>query len=334
MWFYAYLAIVDDWVSRHELANLFRPDATEAVAKHYVRNLINRARTLPCGHLLEARHDQCRLRVDTDVARFHESMARGWWEEAVTLHQGPLLQGVEIRNAPRFETWLEQKRCELDLAWNRACMQHVAELEAYEFHTEAMEVLERLLHRDQLNEQALQAFLRNALLAGQRARALEVAWHFQEELHTEFGIEPTEATLALVAQLRHSETLARPFIGESPRHRWSDRVAGSVGETHEIASLLKHPSRRLLAVLETDPFAAPMLLVAHRARDEDSALCAIMDLVEAMLAKRHYRRATELVSLVASKRPLNAYLTPRFESAINQLARHVPKHHVSALMDD
>ena len=334
--FYSYLAFRRDWVARDELAYLFRPDAAEGVAKHYIRNLIHRTRALPSGFLLETRRDHCRLRIDTDVARFYGALEHGCWREAVTCYQGHLLQGLNAKEAPDFANWLELRRTELESAWHRASLMYAHELEAAERNAEAVDILDRLLHHDAFNEQALRAFVRNAALVGQRTRALEAGERFVQDLRDEFGIDPEEATMVLLDHVRRVEALNEPNEGVTrrPLRRWSDSGVRAPDEAADIALLLRHPEHRLLTILESERIGEPMLLVARRAKSFDSAVWATMNLAEALIDRRHFRRVTELLTLIAPYRSLDPHLERRFDAAVRALERHVPRRRIDALLEN
>jgi len=75
---FLYLAYRNDWVSRSELAFLFRPDETELVALKHLRLQLHRAKKLPWfldieaveATCFEADKERMRLSVLTDVDEF------------------------------------------------------------------------------------------------------------------------------------------------------------------------------------------------------------------------------------------------------------------------
>ena len=70
-----YLACRDDWVSRSELAFLYRPDAPEQLALSNVRVLIYRAKEHSWVQTLEVEKFRVRYRVDTDVQAFSQPLS-------------------------------------------------------------------------------------------------------------------------------------------------------------------------------------------------------------------------------------------------------------------
>src|SRR5690625_1205025 len=105
-----YLALRGDWVSRAELALLYRPDATDAVAAAYLRKLVFRARQFPWAQQLEVEQGSLRWLVESDVAQFRAAAAARDWPTALELWRGPLLGDQQMDSVPGFSSWLAQER--------------------------------------------------------------------------------------------------------------------------------------------------------------------------------------------------------------------------------
>jgi DNA-binding SARP family transcriptional activator len=108
-----YLARRGDWVSRSELAFLYRPDAPEKVALGNVRVYLHRARERLWAQSLEVEKFRVRYLVETDVQAFEDALERQAWAAALELYRGPFLSGIQVQDAPGFETWLELERQDL-----------------------------------------------------------------------------------------------------------------------------------------------------------------------------------------------------------------------------
>lgn len=178
-----YLAHRGEWVSRSELAFLFRPDDDETTAKEHVRLLLHRAKQLPWAKPLETTRQQARFVIDCDLHHFKKAVAEKDWEKAISVYTGPFLGDLSIADAPTYTAWLELERSDLKGAYQNALMHQAKHLEAREDHNTAAEVLNTLLKQDNLDEEVFQWFLRVTYLAGEREKALKAYEDFCLLLH-------------------------------------------------------------------------------------------------------------------------------------------------------
>ncbi|HET7526604.1 MAG TPA: AAA family ATPase, partial [Burkholderiaceae bacterium] len=211
-WLIAYLAYGGDWFSREALAALCWPDRPEAEAQHNLRANLHRARAFATrcgfGERLEAERRRIRLSVDTDVAGFRRAVGRADWGAAVTLQPERLLTSLSFRGFALLEAWARGERDALADAWRAAVLRHAHDAErAGDAHRAADGLLQMLQH-DEPTEDAVQALLRVAALAGRRAEALDVYGRLCRRLHEDLDLTPTEATIALARTLRASDGTA------------------------------------------------------------------------------------------------------------------------------
>jgi predicted ATPase/DNA-binding SARP family transcriptional activator/tetratricopeptide (TPR) repeat protein len=205
----AYLACVDRWVSRDELALLFRPDATDAEARAYLRKLVFRARRLGWSQGLELHEERVRWRVETDLAALRAAAAAGDWATVAACDASrPLLDGLRLVQAPAFDAWLEGERESVALLWRRGLSAHAAALEAAGDRAGAALWRERLLEHEPLDESTLQDLMRVLESLGEPARGIAAYEAFVTQLEREVGVQPLEATQALADALRAAA--ARP----------------------------------------------------------------------------------------------------------------------------
>lgn len=316
-----YLATRRTWIHRDELSNLFRPDAPEDLARHYLRNLLNRAQQLPGVHGLELEARRCRWLVDTDVSHFRAAIAAQHWLEAINLYKGPFLDGLSCPDIPLFENWLDTERTELQLAWQKACLCYAADMESSDRHLEAVTTLERLLKYDNLNEEALQHY---AYLSGQRELALQAAGRFSQELHDELGMTPLPETLALTEKICRSEPIAKSANERRRGRRWTDHAQTERDNIEDLVALLKHPDHRLMTVIDSGNDGQKILLISHRIADMQSALYAVVDLAENLVKDAHYQRTAELLMLVTTYCDDDPLLKRRIEQLWTRIVPYLP----------
>jgi predicted ATPase/DNA-binding SARP family transcriptional activator/Tfp pilus assembly protein PilF len=250
-----YLSQRNDWVSRNELAFLYRPDADDQTALSNVRKWIHRAREHAWAGTLETEKHRVRFQIESDVQAFRQAVAQQRWSDALELYHGPFLSGVSLSATPGFEAWLELERADLNQLWRQAGQQHAIDLEQQQDWLSATRVLTELLKADQLDEDVLQVYLRVLDAQGQRKLALEVFETFRQTLNTELDAEPLESTRALVDSIRHSTVLTTPSPASSaavPRHNLpapTTRFIGRKRELERLNDILGDPDTRLVTLI-------------------------------------------------------------------------------------
>ena len=202
-----YAAHHEGWLARDKLSFFFWPEASESVGQQNLRKLIQRAKAQIFAKGLEVEKTRLRWDVTTDVSLFRKTIAQQNWVEALEHYQGPFLDGFALKDSEGFEAWLDLERRDLERTWRTAVIKHTKTLEAKEAFAEAASLLKRLLQSDQLAEDILQRYLRNAYAAGQREAALYAFESFAERLKDELDLDPLEATLDLVHTIREVREL-------------------------------------------------------------------------------------------------------------------------------
>ncbi len=92
-------------------------------------------------------------------------------------------------------------------------------MQQQENHSAATNLLADLLKHDLLVEDVVQAFICSAYLSGQREAGIKMFERFANELQTELGLEPMQATLDLMQNLRQSlplEVMVAPATRKIP----------------------------------------------------------------------------------------------------------------------
>jgi predicted ATPase/DNA-binding SARP family transcriptional activator len=253
----AYLAYSGDWVSRERLVYLFWPDTTTQKAQQNLRGLLHRIRSLEWQSGMEVEAQRLRWPVETDVSVFKRALEQGRLEEALSLYGGPLLEGLESDEAPEFSSWLEIEREHLHASWRDALLKHVEELQGQDRYGEAAQLLSALLERDELDEEALAAYLSAAARAGQREQALKSYRQFATRLRQELDMEPTSTVQRLAQAIQDGnvevlepsrEHAPSPAPDASSLPAPATSFVGRELELSEITHLLLKPECRLLTL--------------------------------------------------------------------------------------
>jgi DNA-binding SARP family transcriptional activator len=140
--------------------------------------------------------------VESDVARFRNALDSGDLEAAVSLYDGPFLDGVHVDGAPEFQEWAEQQRTELEGASARRSSGWRARRRPAEMRNVAVAWWRRLQAADPLNGRVAVCLMEALEASGDRAAALRHARIHETLLREEWGLEPDPAVAALAARLR------------------------------------------------------------------------------------------------------------------------------------
>jgi WD40 repeat protein/DNA-binding SARP family transcriptional activator len=210
----SYLAVERQPVPRERLVDLFWEDKTEAQGRNNLNWVLNRLSTHLPGCLQTDRHTvqflgegaECTYRLDLDG--FEELEASGdpaSLAAAVELYRGEFLEGLVLRGCPEFELWQvrEQER------WRRRVSGALNQLVAHHGRQgeveQGLRFARRLLELEPWREEAHRGVMRLLALDGQRGAALAQYETCRRLLAEELGVEPSEATELLYAQVQAGE---------------------------------------------------------------------------------------------------------------------------------
>ena len=293
-----YLAVEGGWVTRKKLAHFFRPDAEEASARHYVRKMLCAIREYPWAVGIEVEKDRLRWSTNTDVKQLEAAAKAGHFQQAIDHYGGPLLNHLDIHDSPNFEAWLEERREELNVLWQDSCLSRAAQLESSGNYQQAANMAHRVLLNDSLAESALQRFIRNTYLAGNRVMALQGATKFAKELEQETGLRPLPETLRLISSITHSEPIARIISTPQTGRRATDSLQKHAGgpQLKHLSGVLQDPQVRFLDIRRNAENTEST--VSLRLRDTAFILEALINLAEQLASQGHYERSNELLDVV------------------------------------
>jgi predicted ATPase/DNA-binding SARP family transcriptional activator/Tfp pilus assembly protein PilF len=257
----AYLACAGDWVEREKLAFLFWPDIEDTRARRDLRNLIYRTRELSFAANLDTQPGSVRWHAETDVHSLQRAADQEEWAVAVALYAGELLQGLHLDDSPEFMAWLELERANLHNLWREAVLGRAAELERASQHLEAASLL-KVLAADELDEDALQLYLRAAFRGGRREEAVQSYRRFTAKLQAELGLEPLPATQELFQALRSGRSMSDQMVSQAPArapHAPPERLRNFPSESTsfigrdleltDVVNTLNQPNCRLLTLI-------------------------------------------------------------------------------------
>ena len=258
-----YLAYRQAWVPRDDLLSLFWSESSEQAARANLRVLLTRTRRLPYVERLETDGDLLRWPVKTDVQAFHQALADGQPARALAAYGGPLMDGLDVAQAPGFESWVTIARDELETTWRAAALRTTEALVRDGGLDEASEILASLLRTDPLDEDATRRAMRVKCIVGDRRTALQIYEAFEALLHEELALAPEDATRLLADRIRAGECgpatttpTTRPPTAGAPQ-----RVVRTPVPRHTTAFIGRHADVERASGLLRDPFCRLLTLV-------------------------------------------------------------------------
>ena len=191
-------------VSRSFLLSMLWPETTEARGRHALANALYALRTELGKAAIRTRGEHVSLElshVSVDVLEFDRHFASGAFAEAVSVYEGPFLDGFSAGGV-EFERWAEQMRARYADRYRVAC-DHLATAASLDARPrEAAYWWRTLLAEDPLSTAGTVGLVRAMMAAGEVALALSATVSYRTRLERELGISPPPEILQLEATLR------------------------------------------------------------------------------------------------------------------------------------
>jgi DNA-binding SARP family transcriptional activator len=235
----AYLSIAgrSAYLRRDKLVALFWPEYDDERARASLRTTIHALRsTLGEDAVIVRGVEEIRLndsvvRCDANVLLDAAEMEA--WQSVLDAYRGALLDGFFVKGcAPEFGEWVENNRRRLgelasDAAWKLADQHRTSGkiFEAIAFARRAQEIAP-------LDEHAIRRLLSLQLEGGDRAAALTEYEEYARRLASDFQIEPSSETTALVKGLRggsappQSRTIVQPVTPTATANPGMSAISG------------------------------------------------------------------------------------------------------------
>ncbi|MBE2222576.1 MAG: AAA family ATPase [Anaerolineae bacterium] len=219
----AYLALTGERQSRDSLAALLWPEYDTSRAKAALRRTLSTLKTaVPPTSLTISReaiglapgHHWC------DVTQFHQHLAAGELETAVSLYRDDFLAGFSLRDSIPFDDWqliqVQTLRRELETALELLIKRHLNRQD----YAQALPLAHRWLALDPLREEVHRYLMQLYAWSGQPNAALRQYRDCVRILEEELGVPPLPETSALYEAIQN------------------DRLNGSLLVPEETAVLL------------------------------------------------------------------------------------------------
>ena len=203
---------------RDRLLSLFWPELDE----QHARDALNSAlrflrRSLGADVIVSRGLDEVGVSPEhlwCDVVAFDAALEAGDPDLALSLHDGDLLDGFHVSDAPGFEEWMESERPYLRERAARAARDAAERHEASKNLTLAIRCARRGVALSDRDERMVRRLIELLDRLGDRAGAIDAYEEFATWLGREYEAEPAAETKALVTQVRARP--ARAAAGAAP----------------------------------------------------------------------------------------------------------------------
>lgn len=191
----AYLAIaeVQGMHRRDKLATLLWTECDQTRARNALRQALAVLRESLGTDLFRAGGSEeiglAEGSVRTDVRNFRVAAYDARWEEAIRAFGGPLLDGLQVAQAPEFMEWLELTRTRLNRTYMRCLAAIAVEREAAERWDDAVEWWCQLADLDPFNVRVAAGLVRSQAAGGDPAGALQRAEEARIRIRSETGVD-------------------------------------------------------------------------------------------------------------------------------------------------
>jgi DNA-binding SARP family transcriptional activator len=183
----------DDGMSREKLLAFLWPEKEERQARHILNQILYAQRRYAEDEGLFLGRKTVRLnheKIETDVARFRESLSRGDFERTVATYRGPFLDGFFLDQAPEFEIWVEEQRA----SFARSCVGALDRLAVAATgsgdHAGAAAWRRRAAELDPLDARAATLLAEALVRAGDRPAAIRALRLHQDRVRQDLEVEP------------------------------------------------------------------------------------------------------------------------------------------------
>lgn len=222
-------------LSRGQLAALLWPEQATEKASHSLRQALSSLRKAVPNFETFCHVERTQIlchaspELQVDVFRFKVAVEDGE-ETAVSLYQGPLLEGFYINDSTEYETWLLGQREQLQ-AQMLALLERFAQTAQQQMRWEdAKKHLHRLIDMDPWHELAYQALMRLLARQGEHNRAIALFKTLQKKLKAELDIEPMNSSMRLLEKIeaareqQENQTLSSPLTHFVGRQREIEQI--------------------------------------------------------------------------------------------------------------
>jgi DNA-binding SARP family transcriptional activator/predicted ATPase/Tfp pilus assembly protein PilF len=210
-----YLAVTGEAHKRSALAALLWGEVPEKRARANLRKAIQQLRST-FAQFITIERQSLALRRDASIWIDVDEIERAVntaqvsedgsaFEDALDLYRGDFLEGVDVRHAPHFDSWLLAQRARLREAMIDGLMRLSQHALTGSNLKQAIAANRRIVELEPWREEAHRRLMELLAQSGQRSAALEHYEQCRRALREELDVEPDAQTTALYARIRKND---------------------------------------------------------------------------------------------------------------------------------
>ncbi len=234
---FVYLAMGDKGIKRERLAELFWSEGALA----NLRQVIYQIRKLPQAEDFLVEDDGLlSINISSDLKLFEAALAQNKHQQALEIYKGKLLAGFNITNMTDFADWLEIERARLEQLFLKAMEERAQQLEENREYKQALELYDKILSIDVLNESCYCSAMRLSVYLGNRQAALKYYQTCVKALMENLGIESLPTTRELADAISRGEPLRPPSTIKNLDNKLFQVLAAIAISGDNSLALLEH----------------------------------------------------------------------------------------------
>jgi DNA-binding SARP family transcriptional activator/tRNA A-37 threonylcarbamoyl transferase component Bud32 len=230
-------------MSREKAFGFLWPEQTASRARHLLSESLYVLRRLLGEDAITSTQDDLQLNealIWSDVAAFRTALNGGDLKGAIDLYSGPFLDGFFVGDAPEFEQWTAEQRDTLSREYARALERLALEYAESGDVLPAADMWQRLSLHDPYSSRIALRTMGALTLAGDRARAVQIANSHAARVRAEVGVEPDAAVIRLAAELQKpvSQQASDTLLTLPLKTDADPEVSDELGEEFETVRVL------------------------------------------------------------------------------------------------
>ena len=191
-------------LSRDQILAYLWPESTAENGRHSLEQLLHALRRA-LGDSVFGGPNPVSLNAEvvaSDVIEFERALARGALADAVTVYDGPFLEGFYLNDAPEFERWASAERAHLENRYTEALSRLAVDAESAGDHTSAVRWRRRIADADPVSSRSALGLMRALVAAGDKTAALQHARIYETLVKQELESAPDPSIAKFAATLR------------------------------------------------------------------------------------------------------------------------------------
>lgn len=205
-------------LARDRLLTVFWPERSEERARHSLSQGLYALKKEMGVDCVRVEGDRISLHpevVSVDLKQLEKAAEEERWEDVVELYRGAFLDEFYLPDAPDFNDWRDRTQAWVARLARRAFKEVIGSRAASGDDAGALAVASRWVRLEPTEDEANHALVALLARTGDRSVALTHFEDYKARISREMELEPMDATLALVQQIRSGETPELVLLSEA-----------------------------------------------------------------------------------------------------------------------